>query len=956
MKLWSWLKRLTSRGMNGDVRQAEFLVGKNRWWDAIECLRRNPNLTIRFRFTNGKLFTLPEFVFGDNEKIIGRVNGIEKDFWRRGIMSIEIVPKVRASFPRSLGEGLITTWKVDKYPKFGFVFDQDIGASYYFNEFTIKDQRVSQDLGEGRIRQKVRFRVVRSSSDGKPSKVEILDMLESGQSRTFIANRKSSSDYARGWAAKNSGRVDEAIGFFKKVMEDRNDVNYLSSIKEVAECINRKDDPQAAYEFLESHRSEFPNDEQISIDRMEFLYFVKGGRYTDALNTVEKILSVQGLPINQKAHFEHEQERLLKIVRRGENESVGRNGEEERREGDNRMMAVENIRAQLANGLSSHTLKNVSKFLSSLAIEVELGQEVPLVITEICQSSRKFIATVNYEDRLAAVNSISSRIAACKDLNSDEVMDEYVMPILIALRDSAKVELSGLEPQFVLSHKDSASYAVDDAGFVRLKFSLKSTNDASPAVEDITSYIVGKNEGNISAAEDEEFSAVKVGECLRGGESCDFEIMFRPDDKGRRELRDYIELQFDYVVKGIMGDAHGTWNSGVIQVALEKVQFPQLPNRYKDYAGGKLPRGNYFVGRNEILGEMKKEFLASNGGGCFLIYGQRRTGKSTLRDRLFDELDPKRFLCSQTSMRGKTANPQTAFYEGLCLDVGKKIGVDGAELKKEVDAMFDDISTRIMYIGEKVAKKGFVWVVAIDEFTDLFKQEETRSKIPDFTGMLRSLIDDKVFHLFIAGMDSLIQLQEEFSNDSEVMRDCHLTYLNENDIEALLRLPMEEMIGPKCFAEGTTVFRELMEWSGGVPQLAQNICGELVDLLNDVDRRRICDGDINNVCCTMLERQKVGSKNFSTFLEMGLPDFPDAPGPRNPWMPVYKEIADNSEGGGTCRREVLSDRCALKLDLLIERRAVEDIHGGLRLKSRLFAEWLRRKHGVKKWDEEGGLK
>ena len=148
-----------------------------------------------------------------------------------------------------------------------------------------------------------------------------------------------------------------------------------------------------------------------------------------------------------------------------------------------------------------------------------------------------------------------------------------------------------------------------------------------------------------------------------------------------------------------------------------------------------------------------------------------------------------------------------------------------------------------------------------------------------------------------------------------------------------------------------TVFRELMEWSGGVPQLSQDICGELVAMLNNAGRRLVIDGDINNVCYTMLKERKVQS-SFSTFLEMGLPDFPDEVGPRNPWRPVYEAIATTSEGGGTCPMASLPDDIGFrgKLELLIERRAVVEVNGAVKLRSRLFAEWLRSKRDAQKSD------
>ena len=380
-----------------------------------------------------------------------------------------------------------------------------------------------------------------------------------------------------------------------------------------------------------------------------------------------------------------------------------------------------------------------------------------------------------------------------------------------------------------------------------------------------------------------------------------------------------------------------------MSVAFDAKDFLPFELDYKKYADGEIPVGNYFVGRQKILNEMVATFRASDGGKCYLVHGQRRTGKNTLRDNLFKRLEaeePGKYICTKMGMRGVSEddNLKSVFYDELKLEVAKALGVSATAFIEEIEHLFapGNIMSRIKYLGTRLHEKGFVWVVAIDEFTDAFKTAKTSGQIPSFVGMLRSLLDTKTFHVFLVGMDSLIQLKKEyFPNDSEIIEDCPLTYLEQDALECLLRRPMEEVLGNECFAPGTTVFRELMEWSGGVPQLAQLLCSKLVELLNSEEkRRRVMDGDIERVGKLLCSQRKLDT--FTTFTEMGLPGFDDSK-----LTSVYKEIARSTPMGS-----VFVPVKGLKIEsailyLLLDRKVIVEEAGSIRFKSRLFAEWVK---------------
>ena len=892
-------------------------VRKDAWLVAVAELARNPGLTACFTFTNGKNFIIPRFLSGDSEKITGRVNGVATDFWRRGVVNIMLIPVRSYDGLSTILEGVVTTWKDRAGGRFGFIRSLVDQQDYYFNEHTIKDYNLVLDLQKKRVRQHVQFRVVRRGYNGKPSQVEVLQMIENGEGAEIPLYRK-------GFDAKTNGRVEEAIECYSKIIENPQDANYFSAIKELAECINRQDKPNDAFNLLESHRAEFPKEEMITLDRMEYLYLQKAGRREDAIEILDRILSAPDLPENQRTHFSDCKRRLLSKDQSEKTSSVP---------------GLDSVLKKIEDGISEYSIRAVGKLLGRLVAEERLSDEVVTNAMNIVNKDAKdFLSSVNYEGRFAMLRSMQGRINKCKEgILDGSIIGAAIVALLEKVYGVAQKELSVIEPAFTLSHESVASYVVGPDGMVFLKLVLRLNEESMPSVEEVVASLEGLDD-----------TSVPVCDRLVGGGACDFEILFKPEKNMMTRGVVSLNVVLDFSINGVSGKKDSS-TVLVLPVSFERPELPILDNPYQKYAGGgreATPTGKFFVGRGEALAQMVNVFAKERGGVCYLVHGQRRTGKNTLFENLFRELKKSehggKYVCSKTSMKGIGCDPQNSFFESLrdrVCDEKDGLGIDVVALQQEINILFspDNLIGKIAYLGRKVSQAGKVWVVVIDEFTDLNKTEEKRSQIAPFAAMLRTLLDDQVFHLFLVGMDSILQLRYElFANDGEGMRDCPLTYLKLKDLEDLLRGPLEDMVGRDCFRPETTVFVELMNWTAGVPQLAQYMCAGLVDLLNDEGRRQVMDGDIDRVGMRLVQEHSVPEKGYSTFLEMGIPGFDDME-----LRILYAKIAAHTEGNGFCSLgEVPMDD--IVRTLLVDRKAIVVEANRVRLSSRLFAEWLRR--------------
>ena len=924
MGVFNWIKTMfDSKPANigntdADRSRSGRCVDEDTWLKAVSELRNNQNMTVRLWNKNGKSFTVPEFIDGDKDKIIVCVNGLQEDLLRKWWLKLEVVPKV-------VREGVVITWKKDRHPDFGFIHSE--GLDFYFNQYTIKDYRLVQSLARDNTGQRVRFRVVRRIAGRQPL-VEVLECLSPGKKEERIV--EGSPFYSRGWSAKNRGDVGVAIECFRQVIQNKNDVYYHASVKELAECINRQGDPEGAFRLIEEHRKNFSEEEQISLDRMELLYLQKAKKYNDALEMLNKILLADELPPNQRRHFEQLREVVSKRLHSQSQcmeEEVVESPDEDAKEKYN----LATLLGELAEyGLTHQTMSGVGEYINKILGGDDNRDDDTTNVIKICHEAEVFAGTIDYEDRKAAVNSMNAIIEAYLGADSQtELTHPSLITLLTAVRDAAKSTLAGMKPSFQLSHQESASYSINDFGMVDLQLVLTS-GDASMTVSDIT-----------ASDKDNQDSRVDICKQLIGGGKHKFILPLKPSRDGLKDSRQNVKIVIEYTLGRSDGEDHGAWEAE-LPVVFDDKDFQPFELDYKKYAGGGIPEGKYFVGRQKILNEMVTMFCASNGGKCYLVHGQRRTGKNTLRDNLFKRLKtevPNKYACTTMSMRGVSSddNLKAVFYDELKLEVAKVLQVPATKFIDEVERLFapGNIMSRIKYLGTRLCEKGLVWVVAIDEFTDVFKTKKTSEQVPDFVGMLRSLLDNKTFHLFLVGMDSLIELKKlYFPNDSEIIEDCPLTYLEQDDLECLLRLPMEGALGEKCFAGGTTVFCELMEWSGGVPQLAQLLCSKLVELLNREKRRRVMDGDIEKVGKSLCSQRKIDT--FTTFTEMGLPGFDD-------YMltSLYKEIAESTPTGSVfVPLRSLNIELGI-LNLLLDRKVIVEEAGSIRFKSRLFAEWVK---------------
>src|SRR5690606_5677485 len=77
----------------------------------------------------------------------------------------------------------------------------------------------------------------------------------------------------------------------------------------------------------------------------------------------------------------------------------------------------------------------------------------------------------------------------------------------------------------------------------------------------------------------------------------------------------------------------------------------EIPNPFKQYAGGiPVEEPEMFFGRDKLIDELTRDLSRTPGGTCIALYGQQRTGKSSVLSQVSNRLPKDKTIVARLSM------------------------------------------------------------------------------------------------------------------------------------------------------------------------------------------------------------------------------------------------------------------------------------------------------------------
>ncbi|UOG93716.1 MAG: hypothetical protein L3K52_08315 [Candidatus Thiothrix sulfatifontis] len=355
----------------------------------------------------------------------------------------------------------------------------------------------------------------------------------------------------------------------------------------------------------------------------------------------------------------------------------------------------------------------------------------------------------------------------------------------------------------------------------------------------------------------------------------------------------------------------------------KQFSLQELSNPY--VAGSPLQErdNTMFVGRRDILLAIEKYILNTEQSPSLLLYGRRRTGKSsTLLNLPRSRFEPVYIDCQDA----KWHESDQAFCYNLAHDLFNVLyqsdSVRGLrqpqieQFDKNAFTQLDQFLTQAQKIAEQRGKR---ILLAFDEYEELENSIINGDISEKVLGKLRNLIQhSKSIVVLVSGSHRFEELTRlNWANYLINTRTLELSYLDAESARELLTKPVPEL----HYAAG--VVDDIIRITHCQPYLLQAVASELVNYLNSKQQTTATPDDLN----TALEKTLVSASAY----------FSDTWRKDN--SATEQQVMRALATGKT--ESVLADAAFLPaIQSLIRKEIVEGTEGSYRLAVELFARWI----------------
>ena len=575
---------------------------------------------------------------------------------------------------------------------------------------------------------------------------------------------------------------------------------------------------------------------------------------------------------------------------------------------------------------------------------------------------------ISFEAQADRCNELEKRCTVLLtgiEKNPTSLSIEKIRPIIEVIQNRVDEHLKSLyetsRPKLEL-RLDSDTYTPKDE---KINVQIVIENEKGRMAANLLELIIQDNNTLFSITDHE----IKLGKSLRGGEQHIQKVILNLTDQDEKAF----SLSF-HVIYNTSEDKEPTPTQSEtrrIRIGSED-KFKTIQNPYSVYAKGlEVDDDAMFFGRKELVNEIKNSIQnAGDHSKCVLVYGQYRSGKSSLRLYL-----KKRF------MEDYSEAPL------LVVDLGNIDAIeDSASTNPFLYQLFDHIIKSLnKTIEDKVEKSNFSslsyefhqeshseesvkdtitqekfisiisdlkkalhkeWgiqqvVLLMDEFQEIYDKILDEKLDPGFMKTWKGFLQKNLFSAVLVGQQVMAKFRDRFSNEFAAMQHKEVTYLTKNEAEQLITKPI--------LVDGQSRYRErsierILELTACSPYYIQIICDRLVNHMNNVVFASwVTEADVEEVTTNLIE--EYDRADFHNLLASG--DKSEYAISEDDALIVLSAIAKGSNKiTNLCpKNEINCTRTPsvsvdVILDDLIDRKVIELDKGCYRIKVDLFKKWL----------------
>lgn len=362
-------------------------------------------------------------------------------------------------------------------------------------------------------------------------------------------------------------------------------------------------------------------------------------------------------------------------------------------------------------------------------------------------------------------------------------------------------------------------------------------------------------------------------------------LIFKVSEKVLEDQAFSIEVSISYQYKKNMTELEDDSANFVLTVPLYSESiFEPIENKFKIISGGDpVHDKSMFYGRDKdiasIISQIKNAPLDSKSGKCLVLYGQTRTGKSSILHHLqvqLREQGEENIIIDMESLGklGLNGNNITEFLYKLLRTFNKEITKHHPELASIIKASGIDMDAKSLlsnpdqsqlrfneifddvYEIIKEQEKAYHIVLMIDEFTyiyDWIRQGTMTDRIMKFW---KAFMQTHNIFAVIIGQDHMMQFMADrrFTNDFGIMELMKVSYLSKDDAQRLMDEPIMYVNehGERISRYKEGALDRLYELTSGSAFLIGKLCAGLVEYLNDTHSVFITRAHIDDYIKKML--------------------------------------------------------------------------------------------------------
>jgi hypothetical protein len=504
-----------------------------------------------------------------------------------------------------------------------------------------------------------------------------------------------------------------------------------------------------------------------------------------------------------------------------------------------------------------------------------------------------------------------------------------------------------------LSLKILGEFGFNDQNQVTIQVAISNERQCSP-VNDISLTIV--NDENCALVG----KAAAYLEPLKGGEEKILSITVRLSYNVIREQTTDIKLKCAYKTRN-QNDEPTIANFSQNLKLYNESEFDEIDNRFAPLANGKaVEDSSMFFGRDMFIKNIADSIMNADTTKCVVIYGQKRSGKSSVLYHLKERLSKEAF-CINFSLGEilEGLSNVSFFYKILSniedtLDNLRFLGLEGVNIPVYKCPDFTELQVNPSIIFseslkkfKKECQKYDEWrtkklVLLIDEFTYLYSAIQRGSLSEDFLKTWKALLEKNIFSTVLVGQDVMPKFKSKYANEFGTSEDKRLTYLNIEDAKRLIEEPIWDDKRGRSRYVGKAV-EEIIDYTASHPFYIQIFCSRLVEHLNANKDMLVTQVSVNEVAKSFIVgNQAFGEDKFDNLLTAGDADLELTP--VKDTLEVLRQIAQSSRNLRNCSREAINVFSKERDDLIIEDLLKRDVlsveEGNYRIQVKLFKEWL----------------